>query len=115
MRNQNSKLTTMENLSDIIQQAAESIGNDKLRAIMLQGVAHFAGLFADAESDISKAFDASAEAGAGEEKTPPVTISFAVKLDIHSNRQEGAIAVSIRHKHSAASVMPDPNQPELSL
>lgn len=103
------------NTTEKITEAAESIGDDKLRAIMLQGAVHFAALFADAEADISQALNAAAEAGAGEEKIPPLSISFAVKLDLNANKQEGTLSVNIRHKHSAAAMIPEPNQPELGI
>ena len=103
------------NIEDKISVAADNVRNDKLRGIMLQGVAHFAALFADAEDDILAAIEAASEAAQSSEdgKEPPITISFAVKLDIGRNKQLGRIAVSIRKTHEAESALPDPSQPEL--
>lgn len=101
------------NTTQTIQTAAEGMSNAKLAAIMLKGCEHFATMFAESESAISEAIENAAEIGMAEEKEPPVTIGFQVKLDLGRNKQSGKISVAIRKTNETESPIPDPNQPEL--
>ena len=100
-----------------IQEAADSIANPKLRAVMVKALEHFAQMFAEAESDIESAMVAAAEASqlTDDGKEPPISIGFTVKLDMGRNKQSGKIRVAITKCHETESPLPDPNQPEFPL
>lgn len=89
--------------------------NPKLEAIAKKAAEDLIALVKESEDKILTAWNSVEEEAQDNDAPPKFKLGLAITLDLDADKMETALTYGIRHKLTAQSEIPDPNQTKLPL